>query len=138
MTMGLTLSVEEGVTEALEEIDERLVAFNKDRSDWKSRHFTVEIRDSDGALKGGAGGRVNLGVAEIRALWLDEDLRGTGWGRKIVDAVAEEGRRLGASKLLLDTYDFQARPFYESLGFIVFGVLDYPTGNSRFYLSRDL
>ncbi|MEP3114232.1 GNAT family N-acetyltransferase [Nisaea sp.] len=138
MTTGLTIKAEEGVTEALEELDERLVAFNKDRSDWNSQYFTVEIRDTEGALKGGAGGRVNLGVAEIRVLWLDEDLRGTGWGKKIVDAVADEGRRLGASKMLLDTYDFQARPFYESLGFIVFGTLDFPTGNSRYYLSRDL
>ncbi|MEO9901721.1 GNAT family N-acetyltransferase [Nisaea sp.] len=138
MTTGLTIKAEEGVTEALEELDERLVAFNKDRSDWNSQYFTVEIRDAEGALKGGAGGRVNLGVAEIRVLWLDEDLRGTGWGKRIVDAIADEGRRLGASKMLLDTYDFQARPFYESLGFIVFGTLDYPTGNSRYYLSRDL
>lgn len=138
MTQGLTLRVQKGVTEALDEIDERLVAFNKDRSDWNSQYFTVEIRDAKGALKGGAGGRVNLGVAEIRALWLDEDLRGTGWGKNIVDAIAEEGRRLGASKILLDTYDFQARPFYEALGFTVFGTLEYPTGNRRYYLSRDL
>lgn len=138
MTQDLTLRIEEGVTEDLEEIDRRLVAFNKERSDWNSRYFTVEIKDSEGALKGGAGGRVNLGVAEIRALWIDEDLRGTGWGRNIVEAIAEEGRRLGASKILLDTYDFQARPFYESLGFSVFGTLDYPTGNSRYYLSKDL
>lgn len=138
MTIDLTLSLEEGLTEGLEEIDRRLVAFNKEQSDWDSRYFTVEIRDAEGALKGGAGGRVNLGVVEVSTLWLDKDLRGTGWGKNIVDAVAEQGRRLGASKILLDTYDFQARPFYEALGFSVFGTLDYPTGNSRYYLSCDL
>ncbi|WP_193171452.1 GNAT family N-acetyltransferase [Nisaea nitritireducens] len=138
MKMDLKLSLEEGLTDGLEEIDQRLVAFNRERSDWSSRYFTVELRDAAGAIKGGAGARNNLGVIEVSVLWLDEDLRGTGWGRSIIDAVAEEGRKLGASKILLDTYDFQARPFYESLGFRVFGVLDYPTGNSRYYLSLDL
>ena len=136
--MDLTLSVQAGVTEALSEIDARLVAFNKARSGWNSRYFTVEIRDGEGILKGGAGGRVNLSVVEIQTLWLDEDLRGNGWGRDIIDAIAAEGHRFGASKILLDTFDFQARSFYEAIGFRVFGILDYPTGNSRFYMSRDI
>ena len=136
--MNLTLSVKAGVTEALSEIDGRLVAFNKARSDWNGRYFTVEIRDGQGILKGGAGARVNLSAVEIQTLWLDEDRRGNGWGRNIIDAIAAEGRRLGASKILLDTYDFQARSFYGAIGFRVFGISDYPTGNSRFYMSRDI
>lgn len=138
MTQDLTLKVEEGLTDGLDEIDGRLVAFNRERSDWNSRYFTVELRDAAGAIRGGAGARNNLGVIEVSVLWLDEDLRGTGWGRNIVEAIAKEGRRLKASRILLDTYDFQARSFYEALGFHVFGTLDYPTGNSRYYLVRNL
>ena len=41
-------------------------------------------------------------------------------------------------KILLDTYDFQARSFYEAIGFRVFGLSDYQSGNSRFYMSRDI
>ena len=123
MTRALKLKIEEGVPEDFDEIDRRLVAFNKEKSDWNSQFFTVEIRDSEGALKGGAGGRLNLGAVEVRTLWSDEDLRGTGWGRNIVNAIMEEGRRLGAAKILLDTYDFQARPCHEPLGCSVFGPL---------------
>ena len=89
--MNLTLSVKAGVTEALSEIDGRLVAFNKARSDWNSRYFTVEIRDGQGILKGGAGARVNLSAVEIQTLWLDEDRQGNRWGRNIIDAIAAEG-----------------------------------------------
>ncbi|UUX49323.1 GNAT family N-acetyltransferase [Nisaea acidiphila] len=134
----LTVNVVDGETDGLYELDQRLVAFNRERSDWGSRYFTVEIRDADNGLRGGAGARVNLGVVEVSTLWLDGELRGGGTGRHIVDAVIAEGRRLGASRILLDTYDFQARDFYEALGFTVFGTLDYPSGNSRFYLSRDI
>ena len=138
MIQDLSLRIEEGLTDGLDEIDGRLVAFNKKRSDWSSRYFTVELRDADGAIRGGAGCRNNLGVIEVSVLWLDEDLRGTGWGRRVMDTVIAEGRRLGAAKILLDTYDFQARSFYEALGFHVFGTMEYPTGNRRYYLTRDI
>jgi hypothetical protein len=39
----------------------------------------------------------------------------------------------------LDTFTFQARPFYERHGYAVFGQLDnYPGGHSRFFLSKRL
>lgn len=134
----LTLSVVEGETRSLCELDARLVAFNKRNSAWGSHYFTIELRDGSDRLTGGAGGRINLGAVEIRTLWLDEDLRGAGWGRRLVEAVMEYGRSLGAAKVMLDTYDFQARGFYESIGFSVFGTMEFPTGNKRFFLCRDL
>jgi hypothetical protein len=37
----------------------------------------------------------------------------------------------------LDTYSFQARGFYERLGYAVFGTLDdYPPGQSRIFLHK--
>lgn len=134
----LTVSVVDGETDGLYEIDQRLVAFNREHSEWGSRYFTVEIRDADDRLRGGAGARVNLGMVEVSTLWLDGELRGDGWGRRIIDTVVRQGRLMGASRILLDTYDFQARDFYEALGFTVFGTLDYPSGNRRFYLTRDI
>lgn len=136
--MELRLNVLDGETDGLYDLDQRLVAFNRKRSAWGSRYFTVELRDALQGLRGGAGARVNLGVVEVSTLWLDDGLRGAGWGRRIIETLAEEGRRMGARKILLDTYDFQARSFYEALGFTVFGTLDYPSGNSRFYLSREI
>jgi hypothetical protein len=39
----------------------------------------------------------------------------------------------------LDTFDFQARPFYEKLGFTVFGELkDHPRGISQYWLQKRL
>ena len=39
----------------------------------------------------------------------------------------------------LDTFEFQALPFYERHGYTVFGVLeDYPPGSRRFYLRKVL
>lgn len=51
----------------------------------------------------------------------------------------DEGRLRGCIGVYLDTFDFQARPFYEKLGFTVFGTLeDYPPGHRRFFLKKRL
>ena len=39
----------------------------------------------------------------------------------------------------LDTFAFQARGFYERLGYQCFGTLDdYPVGSSRYFMSKPL
>ena len=54
-------------------------------------------------------------------------------------AAAEvEARRRSCTTVWLDTFEFQARPFYEKLGFEVFGTLDYPAGFKRFFMQKGL
>jgi GNAT superfamily N-acetyltransferase len=53
-------------------------------------------------------------------------------------AAEEEGRRRGCTAVWLDTFEFQARPFYEKLGYSNFGTLDYPAGFKRFFLQKAL
>jgi hypothetical protein len=37
----------------------------------------------------------------------------------------------------LDTFEFQARPFYERLGYVCFGELeDYPVGSARYFMRK--
>jgi hypothetical protein len=46
---------------------------------------------------------------------------------------------LAALKRRRDTLDYQARPFYEKLGYQLFGTLDgYPPGYRQFYLCKRL
>ncbi len=79
-----------------------------------------------------------MGAVEVRGLWLDPDRRGAGHGELIVRRVEEEAKKRGAERALLDTYSFQARGFYERLGYVVFGSFDYPDGTVRYYLQRPL
>jgi hypothetical protein len=45
----------------------------------------------------------------------------------------------GCKHAWLDTYEFQARGFYEKLGYRCFGELDdYPTGFSRYFMQKAL
>ena len=49
-----------------------------------------------------------------------------------------EARSRGATAVLLDTYSFQARTFYEHLGYTSFGTFEYPNGISRTYLQKQI
>ena len=124
--------------DAFGKANERLVDFNRTKANWGTAVFTVVLRDEGGSLRGGAHGVVRMGAVEIRSVWLDGDLRGQGFGARIIRAVEDEARRLGARAALLDSYEFQAVGLYERVGYAPFGSFTYPDGVSRVYLSRAL
>jgi hypothetical protein len=58
---------------------------------------------------------------------------------KLVRAMEAEAVGRGCHSAFLDTFSYQARPFYEKLGYEVFGALDdYPRGLQRFYMRKRL
>ena len=75
--------------------------------------------------------------ADVDALWVSEQYRRTGLGKKLLLQVEAKARKKGARLIHLDTFDFQARGFYESQGYEVFGVLeDCPAEHKRYYLKK--
>ena len=120
------------------DLDARLVAFNTSNTDWDADVFVVIVRSPDGILVGGTRSVVRMGAAEVRALWLDEDQRGLGLGKQIMRRVEAEVAERGAKRVLLDTYSFQARDFYNQLGYECFGTFNYPNGVQRYYMSKNL
>ena len=60
-------------------------------------------------------------------------------GRRLLRAAEREAAERGCAHAYLDTFDFQARPFYERLGYAVFGVQEgFPPGHVRYFLRRAL
>ena len=77
---------------------------------------------------------------QVDLLWVHEDRRGSGLGGQLL-ALAEQRARddRGCVGARLDTWGFQAKPFYEKLGYTVFGVLeDYPPGETEYLLAKRL
>ena len=78
-------------------------------------------------------------VLYVELLWVDEPWRRQGVGLELLRAVEDEARRQGAYLAHLDTFDFQARGFYEKQGYALFGTLeDVPPGHRRYYLQKRL
>lgn len=97
------------------------------------------LRREDGSIAGGLLGDVYWGWLHISIVWIDESLRGQGYGEKLVKLAEEEALKRGCHAVHLDTMSFQAQPFYERLGYTVFGVLDdLPVGHQRIFMWKPL
>ena len=94
---------------------------------------------SNGTLMGGVIGETHWNWLFINLMWVQEKLRGKGYGHQLLQAAEEEGHRRGATHAYLDTFSFQAPEFYKKNGYRVFGVLDdFPPGHRRLYLAKQL
>jgi GNAT superfamily N-acetyltransferase len=88
---------------------------------------------------GGLYGSTSFSYLHVDLLFVPESVRGTGIGRELMMQAEAEAVRRGCHASSLDTFSFQARGFYERLGYSVFGILDdCPPGHSRFYLTKRL
>jgi GNAT superfamily N-acetyltransferase len=99
----------------------------------------ITFRDEEDRLLGGLAGDTYWGWLEIDDLWLHESVRGRGLGRRLVAMAEGEALARGCSRAFLRTFGFQARGFYEKLGYQVVGCLDdYPPGESFLWMRREL
>ena len=97
------------------------------------------IHDEDGKLVGGVWGYINWNWLQVGLVWLSEDLRGGGYGKQLLLALEDIARERGCEFAHLDTFSYQARPFYEKLGYEVFATLEnYPPGQQRFFMKKAL
>jgi len=99
----------------------------------------IFLRDDRGAVVGGALGDVWGGWLDLTFLWVAEPIRGKGYGERLLRAAEDEARAHGCRGIYLDTFSFQARPFYERFGYEVFAELpDRPVGHTSYFMKKIL
>ena len=104
-----------------------------------SEPLAILLRDEDGNSVGGLWGRSGYDWLFIEYLAVPEALRGQRMGSALIAEAERVARARGCCGVWLDTFAFQARGFYEKLGFSVFGTLeDHPRGSRRYFLSKRL
>jgi GNAT superfamily N-acetyltransferase len=132
----------ESTAEERDTIDRKIVAFNRARVPFEQNEDFVSLSH---VLKGNAGqmiGGINAtlycwNIVYIDVLYVEEAHRGRGLGRLLLEKAESKAKALGGYLSHLDTFDWQAKEFYEKLGYVVFGVLeDCPRGHTRNYLKR--
>ena len=105
--------------------------------DWKP--VRIFLRDEAGQLRGGLTADLWGTWMHIQYLWFDESLRKQGYGEKLMQMAEDEARAFGCHNAHVETFSFQARPFYERLGYHVIAELpDYPPGHTHFILRKSL
>ena len=84
-------------------------------------------------------GRTAFGWLFVELLFVPDRLRGRGMGANLMSRAEAEAVSRGGHGAWLDTFEFQARGFYEGLGYSCFGKLnDYPPGFARYFMKKAL
>lgn len=128
--------------EMREEVRRGLRAYNlTQQSDEKPQgDYAIYVRDdASGEITGGLWASYFYDWMFIELLSVPEVARGKGTGREMIEKAEAHARGLGLTGIWLDTFAFQARGFYEKLGYEIFGTLeDHPKGSRRFFLRKYL
>ena len=85
----------------------------------KVEQLSVFSRDASAQVNGGAVGRTWGQCCELQQLWVADEARGQNVGTELMNRFENEAQRRGCSLVYLDTFTFQARPFYEKRGYTV-------------------
>jgi len=95
------------------------------------------VRDDAGAITGGLWGKIGYRWLFVEFLAVSPDHKGQGIGRELMQRAETLAGEAGCIGIWLDTFSFQARGFYEKLGFKHFGTIDdFPPDHARFFLSK--
>jgi GNAT superfamily N-acetyltransferase len=104
-----------------------------------SSPLVITIADEAGEIVGGLWGHTGYEWLFTQLLVVPASHRGMGIGSKLLSMAEGEAIYRGCTGAWLDTFEFQARGFYERMGYTCFAELpNYPTGFSRYFMKKSL
>jgi len=117
-----------------------LVAYNDSQTvPSQGRPLVIQVKDSSDQIIGGLWGYTGYGWLFTQLLVVPASLRGQGIGTQLMQLAEREAITRACHSAWHDTFEFQARGFYERMGYTCFGELpNYPTGFSRFFMKKAL
>lgn len=126
--------------EDIEAISDGLSVFNRRFVGAQRRNpLAVFITDDSGKNQGGLTG-YTLGLwLNIEMLWVSDSVRHSGMGTRLIQIAEEEAIKRGCQFSQVDTFSFQARPFYEKQGYqLQMALKNYLDTHHRYYLTKSL
>ncbi len=128
--------------EEIEAITKGLSEFNAPFFGYKKYiDFVVSFKDEDQKVLGGvvAWMRPGIHLLCIDTIWVTEHLRKQGYGKKLMQTAEAEGIKHGCTHSQLETLSYQARGFYEKLGYVQIGFVEKLYGpHDAFYMRKSL
>lgn len=120
-------------------IVQRLWQHNERFADINIKPLNVIVYDDQGNIQGGLLAHTWCGTLDIHYLWIEDVYRLHGTGRQLMLTAEDEARNRNCHMSVVDTMSFQARGFYEKLGYQVYGEqAGYAQRFARYYLAKRL
>jgi ribosomal protein S18 acetylase RimI-like enzyme len=101
--------------------------------------FVISETDESDELAGGIVCTIVGQWLEIDFLWVREDQRGKGLGKKLLSEAEKIAVESKCTKSFLTTMNFQAQPFYLKYGYrTVYIQKRYPITNEKYFMEKTL
>ncbi|MBO4368233.1 MAG: GNAT family N-acetyltransferase [Clostridia bacterium] len=106
----------------------------------QDEELVLKIVGSDGNIIGGCIASIDTWSSlEIHILWIDEQHRRQGLGSLLLRDIEQTAKEKGCRLSMLDTFSFQAKPFYEKHGYTLYGTVEnWPKEHRHYYLAKRL
>lgn len=124
-----------------EQAKQKIAEFNAKHWDASKRQgLGLKKLNSRGELIAMLAGRTFGNWFYLESFWLAEFERGKGLGSAMLKEAEQIAKRRGCKFVLLDTLEFQAKPFYLRHGYQVQWVQqDYPVaGGAKYFMTKTL
>ena len=101
--------------------------------------LAAQLTNDRGEVIAGAAARTFGDWLLLDTLWVSDDLRGQNVGSQILNEIERVAKLRGCKKCLLDTLNFQAKPFYEKHGYEVQWTQEgYPKEGCKYFMVKNL
>jgi len=119
-------------------LDAKLAEFNWQNWEVSERKpVAVQLKNDHGEIIAGASARTFGDWLMLDTLWVSETLRGKDIGRQLLEKIELAAKQRGCVKCILDTLNFQAKPFYEKYGYKVQWVQEnYPKTGCKYFMVK--
>lgn len=97
------------------------------------RRIVITARTPAGEVIGGLIGASHWCSLHVETLWVHEEWRGLGLGRRILAAAESQAPARACGVVYLETTSFQARPFYEKVGYTLTWEMDAEPGKLQIF-----
>ncbi len=126
--------------ELLEKIDKKIEEFNFKHWETKEKNpLALVINDENDNLLAGATAKTFGYWLLINSIWVSENFRGKNIGSKLLRELEKAAIERGCKFSLLDTLNFQAKPFYEKFGYeLQWTQKYYPKEGCKFFMVKTL
>ena len=111
--------------EQVDEIDERLSAFDEEHITYKMDGAVRIGVEEDGKLIAGLDAVVTaFRILYVSTVFVDEPYRRQGVGELLVREMEKRAAAMGVNAIRLDTFSWQGKEFYEAMGYQAVGHYD--------------
>lgn len=120
--------------------EKKIEEFNLEHWEIKKKvPLVIKITDDSGNIIAGAAAKTFGLWMLLDNLWVSDQLRGQKVGSKILKELEIVAKNRGCKFVLLDTLNFQAKPFYEKHGYVLqWTQKDYPQSGCKYFMVKDL